>query len=157
MTKSKAPLYDKTGPKTKGWSSECAPSTLKPKVSVLSHHCWAKHGGSLSVSPHTVECGRRDDSTPFFPYKKTEAHSPGVGTKAKKQCKRPPKRLPKVTHNPSRVPWPAPFLHQPFPTGRLCYRNSPPALLSASVSSMHPGKCSLSLVTCPMHEPTLRP
>ena len=72
MTKSKAPLYDKTGPKTKGWSSECAPSTLKPKVSVLSHHCWAKHGGSLSVSPHTVECGRRDDSTPFFPYKKTE-------------------------------------------------------------------------------------
>ena len=72
MTKSKAPLYDKTGPKTKGWSSECAPSTLKPKVSVLSHHCWAKHGGSLSVSPHTVECGRRDDSTPFFPYKKTD-------------------------------------------------------------------------------------
>ena len=118
---------------------------------------WQSTEAPLPVCPSAVERGRGDDSTPFFPDKKTETHSPGVGTEAKKECKRPPKRLPEVTHNPSRVPWPAPYLHQPFPTGRLCYRNSPPALLSASVSSMHPGKCSLFLVTCPMHEPTLRP
>lgn len=57
-----------------------------------------------------------------------------MGIEEKKKSKRPPKRLPEVTHNP-RVPRPAPFLCQPSPTSCLCYGNSPPALLSASVSS----------------------
>ena len=44
-----------------------------------------------SVCPNTTECGWGDDSTPFFPDKKTEAQSPGLGTEVKKEWKRPPK------------------------------------------------------------------
>lgn len=48
-------------------------------------------GSSPSVCPNTAECGREDDSTPFFPDKKTEVQSPGVGTEVKREWKRPPK------------------------------------------------------------------
>ncbi|KAK2085326.1 hypothetical protein P7K49_036626 [Saguinus oedipus] len=39
---------------------------------------------------------------------------------------------------------PALLLRQPSPVGRLHYGNRPPALLRASVSSVHPGKCTHS-------------
>lgn len=74
----------------------------------------------------------------------------------KREWKWPPKRLPEVTHDPSRVRG-LPHFYQPPPSSRLCYGNSPPTHLSISAYSMHPGKCSSSLVTCPRHEPTPRP
>ena len=48
-------------------------------------------GSSPSVCPNIAECGRGDDSTPFFPDKKTEAQSPRVGTEVKREWKRPAK------------------------------------------------------------------
>lgn len=48
-------------------------------------------GSSPSVCPNTAECGREDDSTPFFPDRKTEVQSPGLGTEVKREWKRPPK------------------------------------------------------------------
>lgn len=109
-----------------------------------------------SVCPLTDGCGRGHSSSPFFSDRKTEAQGPEAEIKVF-SSKWTPKRLPGVSHDPSRVLRPAPRLRQPSSAGRLCYGNGPPALLRASVSSVHSGKCSPALFAYPRREPTPRP